>query len=177
MDGRDLPALATRRRARRGNAAAATGDASFAAGDLAASPLAFHHMPGHYIRRLQQVAVALFARRVAVDITPVQFAALAALEHRHPCDQVTLGGLIGYDRATIGGVVDRLEAKRWIVREPGRRDRRMKLVSLTSAGATILRRVTRDVERVQAELMAPLTPAQRRQFERLCQKLLAAHAG
>lgn len=135
-------------------------------------------MPGHYIRRLQQVAVALFARRVdGVDITPVQFAALAALEHRHPCDQATLGALIGYDRATIGGVVDRLEAKRWILREPGRRDRRVKLVSLTSAGAAILRRVTRDVERVQTELMAPLTPAQRRQFERLCQKLLAAHAG
>ena len=176
MDGGTLPALSprgTRKRARR-SAAAATGRGAVV--DLAASTLAFHHMPGHYIRRLQQVAVGLFARRVdGVDITPVQFAALAALERRRSCDQATLGALIGYDRATIGGVIDRLEAKRWIVREPGRRDRRMKLVSLTSAGAATLRRVTRDVERVQAELMAPLTPAQRRQFERLCQKLLAAH--
>ena len=176
MDGRQLPGLGTRGRVRR--SAAPGGTASPTAGDLAASPLAFHHMPGHYIRRLQQVAVALFARRVnGVDITPVQFAALAALEHERTCDQATLGALIGYDRATIGGVIDRLEAKRWIVREAGQRDRRVKLVSLTSAGAATLRRVTRDVERMQADLMAPLTPPQRRQFERLCQKLLAAHAG
>lgn len=146
--------------------------------DLAQSPLVFHHMPGHYIRRLQQVAVALFAQRVNdVDITPVQFAALAALDHQRTCDQATLAALIGYDRATIGGVLERLEAKRWILREAGRTDRRTRLVSLTSAGAGVLRRVTRDVERVQRELMAPLTPSQRREFERLCQKLLAAHAG
>jgi DNA-binding MarR family transcriptional regulator len=177
MDGGALPAVAARRRARR-NAAGGTSPGDGTAIDLAASALAFHHMPGHYIRRLQQVAVALFAQRVdGVDITPVQFAALAALEHQRTCDQATLGALIGYDRATIGGVVDRLEAKRWIAREPGRADRRMKLVSLTSAGAAVLRRVTRDVERVQADLMAPLTPSQRRQFERLCQKLLAGHAG
>jgi DNA-binding MarR family transcriptional regulator len=139
---------------------------------------AIHHMPGHYIRRLQQVAVALFAHAVdGADITPVQFAALVALRERRSLDQAALSALIGYDRATIGGVVDRLEAKRWVVREAGTRDRRTKLVSLTPAGAATLRRVTREVERVQVELLAPLALRDRRTFERLCRKLLDAHLG
>jgi DNA-binding MarR family transcriptional regulator len=146
--------------------------------DPRTSAVPIHHMPGHYIRRLQQVAVALFSQRLdRYDITPVQYAALAALAHSGPCDQAALAALIGYDRATMGGVVDRLLAKRWVAREAGRSDRRTKLVSLTGAGNALLRRVARDVERVQEDLMAPLTSAQRRQFERLCLRLLAAHVG
>jgi DNA-binding MarR family transcriptional regulator len=153
-------------------------DGAFTYTDLGTSTVPIHHMPGHYIRRLQQVAVALFARRLdRYDITPVQYAALAALAHNGTCDQATLAALIGYDRATIGGVIDRLLAKHWVAREASRTDRRMKLVSLTAAGAALVRRVTRDVELVQADLMAPLSAAQRRQFERLCLRLLAAHVG
>src|SRR5699024_5310098 len=112
-----------------------------------------------------------------VDITPVQFAALFALRQRKSLDQATLSALIGYDRATIGGVIDRLEAKRWVVREAGRADRRTKLVSLTPAGAATLRRVGREVASVQDALMAPLAPAERATFARLCRKLLDSHLG
>ena len=39
-------------------------------------------LPGHYIRRLQQIAVALFLEETAeFGITPVQFAALQAVDH------------------------------------------------------------------------------------------------
>jgi DNA-binding MarR family transcriptional regulator len=152
--------------------------APFTYADLRTSTVPIHHMPGHYIRRLQQIAVALFARRLdRYAITPVQYAALAALEHNGTCDQAALAALIGYDRATIGGVVDRLLAKRWVARESSRTDRRMKLVTLTSAGSALLCRAARDVERVQEDLMAPLNAAQRRQFERLCLRLLAGHVG
>ena len=140
--------------------------------------LAIHAMPGHYVRRLQQVAVGLFSEHLAgAGITPVQFAALVALRERRTLDQAALAALIGYDRATIGGVIDRLEAKRWVVREPGRSDRRTKLVSLTPVGAGTLRRVTRSVQAVQIALLAPLTAPERRAFERLCRKLLDAHLG
>ena len=158
----------------------AVGSAQHAAAvaDWRSGRLPIHDMPGHYIRRLQQVAVALFAQKVGgLDITPVQFAALVALRQRRSLDQAALAALIGYDRATIGGVVDRLEAKRWVAREPGRDDRRTKVVSLTATGAATLRRVARDVNGVQDALMAPLSPADRRSFERLCRKLLDAHLG
>ena len=163
---------------RRAAASAARSGGADAGARWRKGDLPIHHMPGHYIRRLQQVAVALFAQKVdGLDITPVQFAALVALRQQRSLDQAALSALIGYDRATIGGVIDRLEAKRWVVREPGRDDRRTKVVSLSPAGAAILRRVMRDVEAVQAALMAPLKPGERRTFERLCRKLLDAHLG
>ena len=76
------------------------GNVSYA--DPRGSDLFIHQMPGHFIRRLEQVAVKLFFARVGMDMTPVQFAALAAATHRPRIDQATLSALIGYDRATIG---------------------------------------------------------------------------
>ena len=137
--------------------------------------MTFQQMPGHYIRRLQQVAVAAFMQRVAGALTPVQFATLAALREQGACDQARVAALIGYDRATLGDVIDRLEARGWIARAPGTRDRRTKVVSLTSAGRTVLRRVEHDVRRAQDDVLQPLAARERRQFERLCRKLLRAH--
>lgn len=136
--------------------------------------LAIHHMPGHLVRRLQQVAVALFARRVA-ELTPVQYAALAALGARGPCDQAAVAALIGYDRATLGGVIARLEGRGYVRRTAGTLDRRTKRVSLTPAGRSALRRATPLVETVQLDFLAPLAPAQRRTFAALCARVLAAH--
>ena len=73
-----------------------------------------HDMPGHLARRFQQIAVAVFLAEVeeaGYDLTPVQYAALAAVSTNPGIDQVTLAGLIAYDRTTITGVVDRLVQK------------------------------------------------------------------
>jgi DNA-binding MarR family transcriptional regulator len=138
--------------------------------------LAIHHMPGHHIRRLQQVAVALFAQRLGSTVTPVQYAALAALSRR-TLDQAALAAAIGYDRATLGGVIGRLEARGLVRRAPGTKDRRTKRVSLTAAGRAALRRATPLVESVQRDLVAPLSALERKAFERLCRRLLRAHQG
>lgn len=145
---------------------------------LVADGLAIHHMPGHHIRRLQQVATNLFAKELAaLDITPPQYAALVALAGAGPLVQSELAELIGCDRATTGGVVDRLEAKGWAVREQDPADRRVRRLSLSAAGAAALARATPGVEAVQAALVAPLSAAERVDFARLCRKILAHHQG
>ncbi|MGY3292140.1 hypothetical protein ACVWWP_005207 [Bradyrhizobium sp. LM3.6] len=66
-------------------------------------------MPGHLARRFQQIAVAVFLAEVGdagFDLTPVQYAALATIKANPGLDQVTLAGLIAYDRTTITGVID-----------------------------------------------------------------------
>jgi DNA-binding MarR family transcriptional regulator len=71
-------------------------------------------MPGHLARRFQQIAVAVFLAEVGeagFDLTPVQYAALAAIKTNPGIDQVSLAGLIAYDRTTITGVLDRLAQK------------------------------------------------------------------
>jgi DNA-binding MarR family transcriptional regulator len=132
-----------------------------------------YRMPGHLIRRLHQISVSVFAERMRAaghDLTPVQFAALAALEAYPGVDQATLAGLIAYDRATLGGVVDRLEAKGLLAREVSARDRRARVLRLTGEGAQALARVRPDVEAVQAGILGGLDPAERETFLRLLQK-------
>ncbi len=86
-----------------------------------------YEKPGHLARRFQQIAVAVFHAEVedaGYDLTPVQYAALAAIGTRSGLDQATLAGLIAYDRTTITGVVDRLVLKGLVMRQPSPRDRR-----------------------------------------------------
>ena len=136
-----------------------------------------HSMPGHFIRRVQQVAVRLFAEGVSGDITPVQFAALATLADSPSIGQATLAAMIGYDRATIGGVIDRLENKGLVHRAADPNDRRSNLLSLTSAGQTVLAQVRPQVADVQQKLLAPLDDMEREQYALMCQKILGAYRG
>lgn len=132
-------------------------------------------MPGHLIRRLQQWAVQQFAlhmREVGLDITPVQFAALDAI-HAHPgVDQARLAALIAYDRATLGGVIDRLAAKDLIRREVSPHDRRAREVRLTPAGEALHRTLLPAVERVQDDILARLDAGERDLFVALARKAL-----
>lgn len=136
-----------------------------------------HCMPGHFIRRVQQVAVRLFAEGVDGDITPVQFAALATICDSPGVGQAALAALIGYDRATIGGVVDRLETKGWVTRTADANDRRSKVLMLTDAGRKALAAARPQVEIVQEKLLAPLSESEQVQYQDMCRKILASYGG
>ncbi len=139
--------------------------------------LSVHRMPGHFIRRLQQVAVRLFGDCVGPELTPVQYAALCAIAQTPGAGQAALAALIGYDRATIGGVIDRLEQKGWVARSGSPEDRRLNLLSITPDGQAALARAAPAVLAVQDKLLEPLDPQEREAFERMCLKLLAHHLG
>src|SRR5574343_53528 len=71
-------------------------------------------MAGHLIRRLHQQSTQVFqahTQAAGLDLTSVQFAALDAVAQAPDIDQASLAAVIGFDRATLGGVVDRLETK------------------------------------------------------------------
>ncbi|MBP0494570.1 MarR family winged helix-turn-helix transcriptional regulator [Pararoseomonas indoligenes] len=133
-------------------------------------------MPGHLIRRAHQISGALFAEEVGEhDLTSVQFSALFAIRAYPGVDATRLSALIAFDRSTLGGVLERLEAKDWIVREPAPADRRAKRLRLTPAGADLLQEVEGPVRRVQEKLLAPLSPADRATFLRLAAQLADLH--
>ncbi len=102
-------------------------------------------MPGHLARRFQQIAVAVFLAEVEAagfDLTPVQYAALAAIAANPSIDQITLAGLIAYDRTTITGVIDRLAQKGLVVRQASARDRRSRELLITDEGRRTLDAIT-----------------------------------
>lgn len=136
-----------------------------------------HEMPGHLARRFQQIAVAVFLAEVekgGYDLTPVQYAALAAVSANPGIDQVTLAGLIAFDRTTITGVVDRLVQKGLVARHESSRDRRARELKITEVGRRTLRGITPAVEAAQRIMLRGLSEKEAKELVRLLQKAIAA---
>ena len=135
-----------------------------------------HTMPGHIIRRLQQISSSIFAqhmRDAGFDLTSPQFATLSILQDQPNIDQATLASAIAIDRATIGGIVDRLVAKGLVQRQTNPQDRRARVLSLTDEGHRILTRLHPVVQNVQDIILQNLTAEETRGFMRLAAKISA----
>ena len=134
---------------------------------------AVYAMPGHLVRRAQQIAVAIFMEECArFDITPVQYAAMVAIGENPDVDATRLSALIAFDRSTLGNVLERLEAKGLIERAAGARDKRVKTLRLTRAGARLVREAEPCVMRTQDRFLAPLKPEDRRRLVALLAQLV-----
>ncbi|HEY8360162.1 MAG TPA: MarR family transcriptional regulator [Ramlibacter sp.] len=134
-------------------------------------------MPGHLARRVQQIAVALFAQELAeLNLTPVQYSALQTVCDAPGIDQKTLATTIGYDTSTIGGVIDRLEARGLLVRNLSAADKRLRLVTPTADGLDLLEAATPRMLRCQERLLEPLSRTDRKEFVRLMKALVDANA-
>jgi len=134
-------------------------------------------MPGHLARRFQQIAVAVFLAEVGdagFDLTPVQYAALAAIKANPGLDQATLAGLIAYDRTTITGVIDRLVQKGLVERRASSRDRRARELEITDEGRRTLRKITPAVESAQRIMLGGLSAKESEELMRLMRKAIAA---
>ena len=134
-----------------------------------------YQQPGHLIRRAHQIATAVFMTEAkAFDLTSVQFAALIVIRELPGIDATRVSDLIYFDRSTIGNVLDRLEKKGLIRREPGLEDRRTKRLYLTKQGSVVLRRIAAKLPRISDTILAPLSPTERVRFMKLMTKLVDA---
>lgn len=142
----------------------------------AATPLTLDTLPGHYIRRLQQIAVAVFLQETDMQgITPVQFAALQSVALQPGIDQRTLAAKIAFDTSTIASVIDRLEARGLLLRRVAPDDKRVRLLTLTRDGDKLLGAVAPGVLRAQERMLAPMRKAERAEFMRLLRTLVDAN--
>ena len=133
-------------------------------------------LPGHHIRRLHQIAVAIFLQETqAHGLTPVQYAALQSVANTPGIDQRTLAGQIGLDTSTIGGVIDRLEARGLMQRNPSAEDRRVRLLTATADGRALLSAVVPAMQRAQERMLEPLPKAERAEFMRMLRVLVTAN--
>lgn len=134
-----------------------------------------HDMAGHLVRRLQQHSTYVFGQRTqeaGFDVTPVQFAALDAICGNPGSDQAFIAEMIGYDRATIGGVIDRLVKKGWVRRVVSEQDRRARELSLTVKGKNVRSSLQPIVENLQNDILAPLSESERGTLVKLIKKVV-----
>lgn len=134
-------------------------------------------LPGHFARRVHQLAVALFVQEVGeLNLTPVQYSSLQTICNQPGIDQKTLANTIGYDTSTIAGVIDRLEARGLVMRNVSPTDRRARLITPTPKGLETLEAVVPRMLKSQERLLDPLTKVERKEFMRLMQVLIDANA-
>lgn len=128
---------------------------------------------GYRLRRAQGAMHRDFMAAVAsLDLTQKQAATLWLINGNPGVAQVAVAAALGMDRATMMAIVDRLEARRLVIRQRSSTDRRRQELYLTPAGQSALRkakaRIAKHEERFKslftaAELESLLTALQRLQ--------------
>ena len=113
---------------------------------------------------------ALIAREepvlLAHDISMWGYIVLTALVEQPVRTQAALAQAIHADKSRIIGVLDELQERGLIQRQPDEADRRVHLLSLTPAGDRLRRSVEADIRRREEQVLALLPPADREVFLR-----------
>lgn len=117
---------------------------------------------------LYKVAVRLRSRmdEMLEDLGLVapQCGMLALLNRVGPMTQIELGNHMAIDKATMVRFLDGLERKKLITRVENSKDRRAKVLQVTSSGAKLLAAIAKVRDQVEKEIFANLS---KKEFETL----------
>lgn len=108
------------------------------------------------------------------DITPYHYSALIALDQLGSMSQQQLSRLVGIDPRNAVAVIDQLEARGILERNPDPADRRRHAVTLTAPGRALLSGLRRSADEEERHLLAPLTTSERQTLHSLLTKLFTA---
>lgn len=115
---------------------------------------------GFLVRRLNQIWSALLHqefRKAGYDVTNVQFAAMEIIAKREGLDQTDLALRLGYDRATTGSIISRLERADYITRKADPDDRRARILFATPKGRSVVTILAEIALKTDEALLAPLS--------------------
>jgi DNA-binding MarR family transcriptional regulator len=133
----------------------------------------FYSRPGHLIRRLNQISMALFFEETApLALTSVQYAALNMIAEVPGIDQASLSNMIAFDKTTIVKVLDRLVEKGLITRTRSETDRRLNHLNITPKGSQLLKEIHPMLDRSDKRILAPLSEADQRSFMEMLSRLV-----
>ncbi len=111
---------------------------------------------------------------VEEDLTPHHYSALIALDQLGAMSQQQLSHLVGIDPRNAVPVLDQLQARGLLTRNPDPTDRRRHAVTLTAPGKGLLTRLRHAADEAEERLLTPLTTTERRTLHALLTKLFAA---
>lgn len=110
-----------------------------------------------------------------VDARKWHYAVLASLQDFGPGSQATLSGRTGIYRSDMVGVLNELAERNLVERAPDPDDRRRNIITISPRGRRHLRRLDKVLDDLHDELLAPLSQAERDQFQQLLTRLLDHH--
>jgi MarR family transcriptional regulator, lower aerobic nicotinate degradation pathway regulator len=128
------------------------------------------------LAQLSFVIQGMLERRAAEhDLSIAQARLLGVLRDRKPTMN-ELARLLGLDKSSTTGLVDRAERRGLVARVPSTTDRRVVLVSLTDDGRSLVSQAAARFEADVTAMLGRLPSRDRDALSRLVSRLLVAHA-
>ncbi|MGC4814333.1 MarR family winged helix-turn-helix transcriptional regulator [Micromonospora sp. DT228] len=141
------------------------------------SPAGLRTTPTWLLNQTASHATRLLTEGFAAhDLRGYHYRLLTALSEDGPASQADLGRRCGIDRSDVVAAINDLAGRGLVLRAPDPADRRRNVISVTDAGVTEARRLGETLDRVQRDLLAPLSSTEREQLTRLLTRLLAHHS-
>jgi MarR family transcriptional regulator, lower aerobic nicotinate degradation pathway regulator len=128
------------------------------------------------LAQLSFVVHGILERRAAEHgLSMTQARLLGVLRDRTPTMN-ELARLLGLDKSSTSGLVDRAERRGLVTRLPSTGDRRAVLVCLTDEGRSLVTRAASGFAEDAADMVAQLRPADRDALAAIVSRLLVAYA-
>ena len=123
----------------------------------------------HDVARLMRVA---YDRRMKpLGLTRSQWWVINHLFFHPGINQTNLAKLLDVGRATLGRLLDRLEAKKWIYRRPDDKDSRIKRVYLSDTVRPTLQTMRREAKRTVDGALSSLSEKEQSQLFSMLQRM------
>jgi len=120
---------------------------------------------GFLVNDIARLMRTNYDRRMrALGLTRSQWWVLTHLYFNDGRSQTELSDVMDVERATLGRLLDRLEAKGWVERRPDPRDRRVKRVFLTGEVEDLMQTMRARAAEMRSRCLEGLTPQQQEQF-------------
>ncbi|MBB3109727.1 DNA-binding MarR family transcriptional regulator [Paenibacillus phyllosphaerae] len=130
------------------------------------------HSLGYLLHHTTSVHRRVMAQHTkAFDITPEQYGVLLQLRTAEGISQKRLSEKMHKDQATVGKMIDKLEAKALVQREADPADRRAFLVHLTDTGSQVVDGLMQDSTQVHEQAVAGIAPEEFDIFIKVMQQL------
>ncbi|MGW4688040.1 MarR family winged helix-turn-helix transcriptional regulator [Streptomyces sp. NPDC004244] len=129
-------------------------------------------LPTWLVGRVAARGRGMVADAIAAEgLKLMHHAVLAATAEYGPVTQADLGRRLAVDPKDMVGTLNHLQKEGLVLRAPHPSDRRKNVVTVTPAGTAVLSRCGTLAEAANAELLAPLTPDERKQLMTLLTRL------
>ncbi|MGB0616405.1 MAG: MarR family winged helix-turn-helix transcriptional regulator [Acidimicrobiales bacterium] len=122
----------------------------------------------HTARRLRS---AFDHRLTELDLNLNQASLLAFVNDFGGTNQTALAEMVGVGRASCGAMIDQLEARGLVERQPDPEDRRVWLVAITAEGTALVEQFYAVDEEFRKDIRRDISRAERQQLASLLERL------
>ena len=127
---------------------------------------------GYNARRAALVIIELFLKRMAVyDLRPVDFSVLSLITHNPGISSRQLCSELNILPPNLVGMINTLEKRELILRQPHPSDGRVIGLHLSEVGSKLMKDAEQTAQELENEAASKLTAAERKTLMRLLQKV------